>query len=180
MLRLSHRRGRAITRRSHDGRSARRHAAPTVMTRCRSAGRTRQRSSSSRLRRSSSSSICGDAGIKWPGYIASISGSRLGKRRSCCPKTARMERCRLFFLGIDDGPHAVLNTIRRFCMCGGMRLRAITSASAACSSATWPRPDQDRAGPRQLNIGRVPTRRLQKIGLARIAAFGVGYRHGCF
>ena len=30
--------------------------------------------SSSRLSRSSSSSICGDDGKKWPGYIASISG----------------------------------------------------------------------------------------------------------
>src|SRR4029077_7523423 len=31
-------------------------------------------------RRSSSSRICGDDGNRWPGYIASISGSRLGKR----------------------------------------------------------------------------------------------------
>jgi hypothetical protein len=54
--------------------------------------------SSSRLRRSSSSSICGDDGNKWPGYIASISGSRLGKRRSFDP---------------NNGPHAVRS---RFCI----------------------------------------------------------------
>jgi hypothetical protein len=58
--------------------------------------RTLRFCSSSRLRRSSSSSICGDDGIKWRGYIASISGSRLGKRRSFGPKTARMNRRRLF------------------------------------------------------------------------------------
>jgi hypothetical protein len=59
------------------------------------AARTRMRCfrmidcSSSRLRRSSSSSICGDDGKKCPGYSASISGSRLGERRSFSPKTAR-------------------------------------------------------------------------------------------
>jgi hypothetical protein len=40
--------------------------------------------------RSSSSSICGDDGMQWPGYIASIAGSRLGKRRSSGPNTPRM------------------------------------------------------------------------------------------
>src|SRR5262249_12388516 len=97
---------------------------------------------------------------KWPKYIASISGSRLGNRRSFVPKTARMWRRRLCwrgwmgFFGIDNAPPAARNTISRLFMRGGIRWRAITSASAACSSAAWPRPDQDRAGPRQLNIGR--------------------------
>ena len=47
--------------------------------------RLRTNCSTSRLRRSRSTSISCDAGIKWPGYIASRSGSRLGKRRSFVP-----------------------------------------------------------------------------------------------
>ena len=83
------------------------------------------------------------------------------------------------FFGIDSAPHVARNTIGRLCMhrgipvvCdhfGGRRL-LIGSVAPARPGPSWAS---------QLNIGRADAE-ATKIGLARIAAFGVGYRHGCF